>query len=108
MLGRGDRPGAVLGSGLDTVVLVVSPVALAVATAVYQNLVDKTGEFTANWVIKAARRRFGHRPPVPEITDEARESAMAGTRKLIDELTTDPELAVRCAAVVGILLAEKR
>ena len=38
------RPGAVLGSGIDIAVALLSPVALGVAASVYQHLLDKTGE----------------------------------------------------------------
>ena len=39
-----ERPGAVLGSGIDIAIALLSPVALAVATSVYEHLLDKTGE----------------------------------------------------------------
>jgi hypothetical protein len=38
------RPGAVLGSGIDVAVALVSPVALAIASAVYDRLIEKAGE----------------------------------------------------------------
>jgi hypothetical protein len=111
LLGRGGRPGSVLGSGFETVMLVVTPAALAVATAVYQQLVDRVAEFTVDSAITAARKRVRSRKkkpePVPEITDADRDEAAAGTRKLIEEITGDAALADRCGDVVRVLLAQK-
>jgi hypothetical protein len=64
------RPGAVLGSGLDTAIVVLSPVALAVATSVYQHLLDKAGEAVvggAGRLLRRLRRKKGHGSR-PEIT----------------------------------------
>ncbi|MFC4063678.1 hypothetical protein [Actinoplanes subglobosus] len=111
MLGRGDRPGSVLGSGFETVLLVVTPVALAVAVAVQQQLIDRAAGFTVDAVIRAAKKgwrsRRGSPQPSPEITDSMRDEAAAGTRQLVEEITGDADLAVRCAEVIRILLAEK-
>lgn len=111
MLGRGDRPGSVLGSGFETVLLVVTPVALAVAAAVQQHLIDRAAGFTVDAAVRAAKKgwrsRRGSPPPPPEITDSMRDEVTSGTRQLVEEITGDVELAARCAAVIRILLAEK-
>jgi hypothetical protein len=101
-----SRPDAVLGSGIDTVILVVSPVALAVATAVYQQLVDETAKATVKQAMKVAERlgRAKRDEPVPEITPERRDAAADGTRTLVENLTGDPDLARQCADVVRVLL----
>lgn len=58
----GDRGGdEVLGSGIDTVVALVSPVALAVASAVYQQLTDKAGAAVVRGGGKLVRRVFRRR-----------------------------------------------
>jgi hypothetical protein len=110
VLTRRSRPGSVLGSGIDTVVLALSPVALAVATAVYQQLVDKTAEATVKQAMKVAGRlgRAKGDEPLPEITPERREAAADGTRTLVENLTGDPDLARQCADVVRVLLDRRR
>ena len=106
VLGDQSRPGAVLGSGIDTVVLALSPVALAVATAVYQQLVDKTAEATLKQAMKVAGRlgKAKRDEPLPEITPERREAAADGTRTLVENLTGDADLARQCAELVRVLL----
>ncbi|GIM89856.1 hypothetical protein [Paractinoplanes toevensis] len=110
VLSRRSGPGVVLGSGIDVVVLTVSPVALAVATAVYQQLVDKTAESTVKHAVRMVNRlRRGKQPePLPEITAEVRDTAAEGTRTLVENLTEDPDLARQCADVVRVLLDRRR
>jgi hypothetical protein len=78
VLGRGDCPGSVLGSGFDTVVLLVTPAALAVATAVYQHLMERASEFTVNSVIRVARKRWGSWQKKPEPVRETTERVRPG------------------------------
>lgn len=104
------QPGAVLGSGIETVVLAISPVALAVATAVYQKLVDETAAATVKQAMKVAGRlgRAKRDEPLPEITPERRDAAADGTRTLVENLTGDADLAGQCAEVVRVLLDRRR
>ncbi|GAA3859710.1 hypothetical protein GCM10022243_26960 [Saccharothrix violaceirubra] len=44
VLAQRDRPGEILGSGIDVAVALLSPVALAVAKAVFDRLTDRAGE----------------------------------------------------------------
>lgn len=110
VLTQRSRPGVVLGSGIEVVVLTVSPVALAVATAVYQHLVDKTAEATVKQAMRMAGRLRRGKPqaPLPEITPEVRDTAADGTRTLVENLTEDPDLARKCAEVVRVLLDRRR
>ncbi|MEO6085414.1 MAG: hypothetical protein ABIQ18_20075 [Umezawaea sp.] len=80
-----ERPGAVLGSGLDVAVTLLSPVALGVATAVYEHLLDKTGEK----IVESGGKLFKRlrRPKnAPEITadqlDELRALAVERAKEL--------------------------
>jgi hypothetical protein len=80
-----ERPGAVLGSGLDIAVALLSPVALGVATAVYEHLLDKTGEMIVEGGGKLFKRL--RRPKdAPEITadqlDELRALAIERAKEL--------------------------
>jgi hypothetical protein len=79
------RPGAVLGSGIDVAVALLSPVALGVATAVYEHLLDKAGEKIAEGGITLLKRL--RRPKdVPAITadqfDELRALAVERAKEL--------------------------
>jgi hypothetical protein len=105
LTGRG-RPGAVLGSGIDVVVLVLSPVALALASAVRDYLLGKVGEVTVKRATRWARRLRRKRDPevIPPITAELRDGAAAGTLKVVEDLTRDPALARQCAEIVRIVL----
>ena len=58
VLAQGGSRAPVLGSGIDTVVTVVAPVALAVGASVYQHLLDKTGETLVKGGGKLVRRLF--------------------------------------------------
>ncbi|AHH97710.1 hypothetical protein GCM10010174_01840 [Kutzneria viridogrisea] len=105
------RPGAVLGSGIDTAVLVLSPVALAVATSIYEHLVDKAGELAvtkAGGLLKRLRRKKTEDQPVPELTPELCEEASEQARQAVEKLTKDPALAGKVAEVVRILLDQGR
>lgn len=83
-----SRPGAVLGSGIDVAIALVSPVALAVASAAYDHLVSKAGEA----VVEGGGRllkRLGRKKNAafrPEITsaqlDELRELAVERVKEL--------------------------
>jgi hypothetical protein len=81
-----SRPGAVLGSGIDTAIALLSPAALAVATAVYQHLVDKAGEAIAERGLKLFKRRTKE---TPEITADQ----LDGLRALAFERAKDLGLA---------------
>jgi hypothetical protein len=111
VLGRDDYPGSMLGSGFDTVVLLVTPAALAVATAVHQHLMERASEFTVNSVIRVARKRWGSwqkKPePVRETTEVMRDEAVAGTRKLVEELTGDAASPTGGGEVIRILLRRR-
>lgn len=108
------RPGAALGSGVDTFVALVTPVALLTATAVYQHLVERAGAFTVARTIQFVRELRKHRrgdlaiepseAGPPALTPELRAELTTGTRQLVEELTHDPDLADRCAAAVLLLL----
>jgi hypothetical protein len=80
-----ERPGAVLGSGLDIAVTVLSPVALGVATAVYEHLLDKAGEKIVESGGKLFKRLRRPRN-APEITadqlDELRALAVDRAKEL--------------------------
>jgi hypothetical protein len=82
------RPGAVLGSGIDTVITVLSPVALAVAASVGQHLVDKAGGAAVSGggrLLKRLRRKKdqGVRPEITrEQLDELRGVAVERAKKL--------------------------
>ncbi|GAA2975003.1 hypothetical protein [Actinokineospora diospyrosa] len=56
LAGGGRAP--VLGSGIGTVVTMVTPVALAVGASVYQHLVDKAGESLVKGSAKLVRKIF--------------------------------------------------
>ncbi|WP_157440131.1 hypothetical protein [Actinokineospora inagensis] len=66
---RRGRPGEVLGSGIDVVVALVSPVALAVATATYNRLVDRAGDAVVDAGGKLWKRARDRARPAVEITD---------------------------------------
>ncbi|RLK55077.1 hypothetical protein [Actinokineospora cianjurensis] len=53
----GGRP-PLLGSGIGTVVTMVTPVALAVGASVYQHLLDKAGESLAKGTVQLVRKVF--------------------------------------------------
>ncbi|SER12852.1 hypothetical protein [Actinokineospora terrae] len=53
----GSRP-PVLGSGIGTVVTMLTPVALAVGASVYQHLLDKAGESLAKGTVQLVRKVF--------------------------------------------------
>ncbi|GLZ33259.1 hypothetical protein Lesp02_54470 [Lentzea sp. NBRC 105346] len=69
LLAQRGRAGEVLGSGIDVAIALVSPVALAVATATYNRLVDRTGEAVVN-VGSKLWKRLRRKEELPEITAE--------------------------------------
>jgi len=88
------RPGAVLGSGIDVAVALLSPVALGVATAVYEHLLDKAGEKIVESGGKLFKR-LRHPKDVPVIA--------------VDQIDRLRALAVERAKELGVAddLAEK-
>lgn len=87
------RPGEQLGSGFDTVVPVVSPVALAVAFSVYQHLVDRAGEAVVRRGVHVLRRLRRRVEPDPELL------RVGITRERLDEVKA---LAVARATELGL------
>jgi hypothetical protein len=80
-----ERPGAVLGSGLDVVIALLSPVALGVATAVYEHLLDKTGEKIVEGggrLFKRLRRPRDAPRITPDQLDELRALAIERAKEL--------------------------
>ncbi|MEC3976972.1 hypothetical protein [Amycolatopsis sp. H20-H5] len=96
VLGDRGRPGAVLGSGIDVTIAVLSPVALAVATAVGQQLVDKA----SGAVVKGGTRLLGRLRGKNKPGERTRI-----TRIQLDELR---ELAVERARELGLPDEEAR
>jgi hypothetical protein len=58
VLDQGGRRAPGLGSGIDTVVAMLTPVALAVGASVYQHLVDKAGGAVVDGGGKLLRKVF--------------------------------------------------
>ncbi len=102
------RSGATLGSGIDTQILVVTPIALAAATVVYEHLLGEAAGYALRRVARAVKGLRRAKPVPGEITDEARDAAVAGTRALVREQTGDAALADKCAQVVHLLLDRRR
>ncbi|SFE60577.1 hypothetical protein SAMN04487819_1182 [Actinopolyspora alba] len=74
---RGDEA---LGSGIDTVVALLSPAALAVAAAVYDQLADRAGDAVVRGgdrVLSRLRARFRRRVEVESDDDSETEPATA-------------------------------
>ncbi|MFB9902927.1 hypothetical protein [Allokutzneria oryzae] len=85
------RSDEVLGSGLDTAVALLSPVALAVATAVYETLTQKTGELV---VERGGRllgrlgrklRRKKQEPPLVEAPAELSDEEIGQVRAAVEK-----------------------
>ncbi|WP_033344970.1 hypothetical protein [Catenuloplanes japonicus] len=102
------RSGATLGSGIDTQILVLSPIALATAAVVHECLVGEVTRVTARRVARTVKglRRSTALPG--EVTDEARTAAVDGARVLVIDHTGDADLAERYGQVVGLLLERRR
>ncbi|WP_216207261.1 hypothetical protein [Amycolatopsis aidingensis] len=68
-----------LGSGIETIVELVSPIALAVATAVYQQLIDRAGEAvtrgTGRLFARLRRKAIDTSRPVPRTPLSAEQRA---------------------------------
>ena len=90
VLSTGGRA-PVLGSGIGTVVTMVTPVALAVAASVYQHLVDKAGKSLVDGGAKVLRKLFGD-------DGDAEVRRVVVARAV--ELGRSPEEAERIAEVV--------
>ncbi|HWO59984.1 MAG TPA: hypothetical protein VNO31_08120 [Umezawaea sp.] len=91
-----ERPGAVLGSGIDIAIALLSPVALGVATAVYEQLLDKAGEAIVERggkLLKRVRRPKG----APVITADQ----LDGLRTLAIERAKELGVADDLAEKVG-------
>ncbi|WP_306211711.1 hypothetical protein [Actinoplanes sp. RD1] len=101
-----SRPDAELGSGIDTVVLALTPVALSVATTVYEHLLGRATDLTGRRLVKAVKGLRKRRDPVPSgpVGAETLEETVAGVRQLVGVRTDDPRLADQCAEVVRALL----
>ncbi|SDP74591.1 hypothetical protein SAMN04487905_10874 [Actinopolyspora xinjiangensis] len=81
-----------LGSGIDTVVALLSPAALAVAAAVYDQLVDRAGDAVVRGgdrVLSRLRARFRRRSAVEGDEDSATEPETAEP-ETAGSLTTGP------------------
>ncbi|WP_305783938.1 hypothetical protein [Symbioplanes lichenis] len=102
-------PGGVLDTrprpegGPDPVVLVVTPVALPVATAVYEHLLSRATDLAGR---RAGRGLLRRRDPGPggPIGTEVLEETVTGVRQLVDTRTDDQRLAAQCAELVRVLL----
>jgi hypothetical protein len=89
------RPGAVLGSGIDTAIALLSPAALAIATAVYDHLVDKAGEAIAERGLRLFKRRRDKE--LPEITADQLDGLRTLAIERAKELGLADEQAQRVA-----------
>ncbi|MFD9701405.1 hypothetical protein [Lentzea sp. NPDC059081] len=94
---RRDRPGQVLGSGIDIVIGMVSPVALALATAAYNRLVDSTADAAVDAGGKLWKRLRRPSPPVAEYTDERLADLHRSTREEAIRLELSEEQATAVA-----------
>jgi hypothetical protein len=106
VLGTRPRPDAGLGSGIDTVVLTLTPVALSVATVVYEHLLGRATDLTGRRLVKAVKGLRRRHDPVPSgpVGAATLEETVAGVRRLVGTRTDDPRLADQCAEVVRVLL----
>lgn len=107
VLAQRGRPGEVLGSGIDVAIALVSPVALAIATATYNRLADKTGEAVVNTGRKLWKRLRRKELPEGAITEEQLDElhAMALVRAL--ELGLSEEQAKQVADALRTLLTRE-
>lgn len=91
------RSDEALGSGFDLVVTLLSPVALAVAGAVYQSLTDKAGQAVVRrggrLVSRLFRRRRGDAPAPQPIVLPLTESQRAEVRRVAEQRARDLGLA---------------
>jgi hypothetical protein len=95
VLAQRGRPGETLGSGIDVAIALVSPVALAIGTAVYEQLVDKAGEAIVNAGGKLWKR--WRRKELPDITAEQLDELHRMTRERALELGLPEERAKQVA-----------
>ncbi|HEY4455757.1 MAG TPA: hypothetical protein VGN81_15700 [Pseudonocardiaceae bacterium] len=75
------RSGDFLGSGLDTVVDLVTPVALMLAAGAYQGLIGRAGEVVAQKGLHQVARLLGRRKSVPPTSRTVSEAQLTALRE---------------------------